>query len=109
MKLLEEGGYLEQPHVSAGRIPSTKGYRYYVDNLIYPNSINTAPLATIEDWLTDGSKVETPLMSESDCDKYFDTLKSKSIKMQTVYDKLLNDGLDSFKVSFRDLLSKLIK
>ena len=40
--------------------------------------------------------------------KYFDTLKSKSIKMQTVYDKLLNDGLDSFKVSFRDLLSKLI-
>ena len=53
-------------------------------------------------------KVETPLMSESDCDKYFDTLKSKSIKMQTVYDKLLNDGLDSFKVSFRDLLSKLI-
>ena len=56
----------------------------------------------------DGSKVETPLMSESDCDKYFDTLKSKSIKMQTVYDKLLNDGLDSFKVSFRDLLSKLI-
>ena len=47
-------------------------------------------------------------MSESDCDKYFDTLKSKSIKMQTVYDKLLNDGLDSFKVSFRDLLSKLI-
>ena len=25
MKLLEEGGYLEQPHISAGRIPSTKG------------------------------------------------------------------------------------
>ena len=34
MKLLEEEGYLEQPHVSAGRIPSTKGYRYYVDNLM---------------------------------------------------------------------------
>lgn len=28
---LEEQGYLEQPHASAGRIPSDKGYRYYVD------------------------------------------------------------------------------
>ncbi|MGI6615260.1 MAG: heat-inducible transcriptional repressor HrcA [Dethiobacteria bacterium] len=31
---LEEMGYLEQPHTSAGRIPSQKGYRYYVDNLM---------------------------------------------------------------------------
>jgi transaldolase len=81
---------------------------YYVDNLIYPNSVNTAPLATIEDWLTDGSKVETPIMSEIDCDKYFETLRLKGIKIQGIYDKLLTDGLDSFKVSFRDLLSKLI-
>ena len=27
-------GYLEQPHTSAGRVPSTKGYRYYVENLM---------------------------------------------------------------------------
>jgi len=30
---LEEAGYLAQPHTSAGRIPSEKGYRFYVDNL----------------------------------------------------------------------------
>lgn len=30
---LEEAGYLMQPHTSAGRIPSEKGYRFYVDNL----------------------------------------------------------------------------
>lgn len=30
---LEEMGYLEQPHTSAGRIPSEKGYRLYVDDL----------------------------------------------------------------------------
>jgi len=29
---LEEGGYLEQPHTSAGRIPTDKGYRHYVDH-----------------------------------------------------------------------------
>lgn len=33
---LEEAGYLEQPHTSAGRIPSDKGYRYYVDALLNP-------------------------------------------------------------------------
>lgn len=31
---LEEMGYLEQPHTSAGRIPSEKGFRYYVDFLM---------------------------------------------------------------------------
>jgi heat-inducible transcriptional repressor len=31
---LEESGYLEQPHTSAGRIPSELGYRYYVDALM---------------------------------------------------------------------------
>lgn len=30
---LEELGYLDQPHTSAGRVPSQKGYRYYVDHL----------------------------------------------------------------------------
>jgi heat-inducible transcriptional repressor len=31
---LEEAGYVEQPHTSAGRIPTDKGYRFYVDNLL---------------------------------------------------------------------------
>ncbi len=31
---LEEMGYLLQPHTSAGRIPTQKGYRYYVDELM---------------------------------------------------------------------------
>ncbi|MFD2116143.1 heat-inducible transcriptional repressor HrcA [Paenibacillus yanchengensis] len=36
---LEELGFLEQPHTSAGRIPSTRGYRYYVDHLIKFNDV----------------------------------------------------------------------
>lgn len=31
---LEELGYIVQPHTSAGRIPTDKGYRFYVDNLM---------------------------------------------------------------------------
>jgi len=36
---LEELGLLEQPHTSAGRIPSIKGYRYYVDHLVTPGGV----------------------------------------------------------------------
>lgn len=31
---LDEDGYLYQPHTSAGRVPTEKGYRYFVDNLM---------------------------------------------------------------------------
>ena len=34
MSDLEEMGYILQPHTSAGRIPSDKGYRFYVDQLM---------------------------------------------------------------------------
>ena len=36
MAELEAGGYLVQPHTSAGRIPSDAGYRTYVDRLMQP-------------------------------------------------------------------------
>ncbi|GAE33353.1 heat-inducible transcriptional repressor HrcA [Halalkalibacter akibai] len=36
---LEELGFLEKPHSSAGRIPSQRGYRYYVDNLLMPHHL----------------------------------------------------------------------
>src|SRR3990167_6761783 len=31
---LEEEGYLTHPHTSAGRVPTSQGYRYYVDHLM---------------------------------------------------------------------------
>ena len=34
MSDLEEMGYIIQPHTSAGRIPSDKGYRFYVDQIM---------------------------------------------------------------------------
>ena len=34
MMLLEEKGLLEKTHTSSGRVPSTLGYRYYVENLM---------------------------------------------------------------------------
>ena len=37
---LEELGFIEKTHTSSGRIPSEKGYRYYVDHLISPQKLD---------------------------------------------------------------------
>ncbi len=42
MAVLEREGYLVQPHTSAGRIPTDKGYRYFVDQLAGPGSLEPA-------------------------------------------------------------------
>ena len=39
MQDLEEEGYLEKTHTSSGRVPSEKGYRYYVDHLMKPKEM----------------------------------------------------------------------
>lgn len=47
MSDLEEMGYLEQPHTSAGRVPSQKGYRFYVDHLLEPSDLKPAEILKI--------------------------------------------------------------
>ena len=39
MSILEKMGLLEKTHLSSGRIPSEKGYRYYVENLMVPKEL----------------------------------------------------------------------
>lgn len=48
MSDLEELGYLDQPHVSAGRIPSAKAYRLYVDTLLRTGRIADDSAETVE-------------------------------------------------------------
>jgi heat-inducible transcriptional repressor len=42
MAALEQDGYLVQPHTSAGRVPTDKGYRFFVDHLAGPGRLDTA-------------------------------------------------------------------
>ncbi|WP_018923705.1 heat-inducible transcriptional repressor HrcA [Salsuginibacillus kocurii] len=44
---LEELGFLEKPHSSSGRIPSQKGYRYYVDHLLSPHHLSRSDLVDL--------------------------------------------------------------
>lgn len=50
MSGLELLGYLEQPHTSAGRIPSAQAYRFYVDALIEPGTLTDNDMALIDGW-----------------------------------------------------------
>ncbi len=48
MAELENEGYLEKPHTSAGRIPSVKGYRFYVDELLNDENISLEEIQYIK-------------------------------------------------------------
>lgn len=47
---LELLGYIEQLHTSSGRIPSAKGYRFYVDDLLSPQDITEQDIQLIQSW-----------------------------------------------------------
>jgi len=42
MAVLEQEGFLAQPHTSAGRIPTDKGYRFFVDHMTTPGQLEPA-------------------------------------------------------------------
>ena len=48
MAILFEMGLLEQPHTSAGRVPSHVGYRYYIDHLMQPSPISPNEIAAMQ-------------------------------------------------------------
>jgi len=48
MSDLEELGYLDQPHVSAGRVPSAKAYRLYVDQLLQSGVLRSDDAASVK-------------------------------------------------------------
>ncbi len=64
MRDLEELGYLRQPHVSAGRVPTERGLRYYVDSIINVRGISPEERQMIERHLKEGSHEIPKLLQE---------------------------------------------
>ena len=60
MAELEKQGYLEQPHTSAGRVPTYKGYRLYVDKLAQSDTLSDAQKQELDEMLP------SSLVSEDD-------------------------------------------
>ena len=63
MSELEKTGFLDKTHTSSGRIPSEKGYRYYVDELLNDNDISLEEVKYIS------SKLETKVNEIEDLTK----------------------------------------
>ncbi len=58
MSDLEAMGYLEQPHASAGRVPSSKGYRLYVDHLMGDQDLTPDERMKIKQYIVDSAMLE---------------------------------------------------
>lgn len=60
---LEEMGYIRQPHTSAGRIPTDKGYRFYVNTLMRSHTLNPDEKIQIESAMQDSAGSVQGLMN----------------------------------------------
>lgn len=117
MKLLEESGYLEQPHVSAGRIPSTKGYRYYVDNLMKEKNLSMLDIDYIDNNISGYGDTEDLLNQAADVISKLLvrptilTVKSvellENLKIVKISDKLLLIIIMSKNGTVKDCIAKL--
>ena len=65
MAALEQDGYLEHPHTSAGRVPTYKGLRYYVDNLMSPEPITLEEITEIDRRLASDMSAEAIIENAS--------------------------------------------
>jgi heat-inducible transcriptional repressor len=59
---LEDAGLVEQPHTSAGRVPTDKGYRFYVDHMLGETNLSATDRAAINNYLgvTEGETASPP-------------------------------------------------
>lgn len=68
---LEEMGYLDKPHTSAGRMPSGKGYRFYVDSLFPYKTAENTGLSLRRDFLSQLSETDDVIEKASDFISHF--------------------------------------
>lgn len=61
MAALEEAGYIAQPHTSAGRVPTDKGYRLFVDRLAEVRPLSVAQKRAIETFLSEAVDLDDVL------------------------------------------------
>lgn len=65
MMYLEEVGLLEKTHISSGRVPSEKGYRYYVDELMTPKDMTGEDMLKLQTIFKNNSLVLSDAIKKS--------------------------------------------
>lgn len=65
MGILEDAGLIEKTHTSSGRVPSEKGYRYYVDNIMRPKELSGEDVLKLQTIFKNKSLVLTDAINKS--------------------------------------------
>ncbi len=65
MSALEREGYIAQPHTSAGRIPTDKGYRFYVDRITGESALPAPQRREVADFFTSAARVMDDLLHDT--------------------------------------------
>ena len=65
MSFLEDLGFLEKTHISSGRVPSSKGYRYYVDNIMKPKELTGDDMLKLQQVFHNSNLTLTDTISKS--------------------------------------------
>ena len=76
---------------------------YYMRELLAPHSVNTAPLGTIEAYITTSASAPKLPIEEDVINGYF----TKLADMDEVYSQLLKEGLEAFEKAFQEMLDSL--
>ncbi len=82
---------------------------HYITELLYENCINTAPIETIEAFLKNSTAGVKQAPSKEEIKTFFLALQKQGIEMNQVYTELMDEGLDAFKVAFKEILKELEK
>lgn len=109
-KLKAKGARVQRPLWAS---TSTKNPAYsdvlYVEALIGPDTVDTAPKATIESYGDHGKPEVRLTQGVAEAHKLFDDLKAAGIDFQKVTEKLTADGVKSFAESFEQLMAAIDK
>src|ERR1700730_4097958 len=62
---LEDHGYLQQPHTSAGRVPTDRGYRFFIDHLMRSRSLSPREREAIDDQVRNANEIDEVLQLAS--------------------------------------------
>jgi heat-inducible transcriptional repressor len=62
---LEDHGYLQQPHTSAGRVPTDRGYRFFIDHLMRSRSLSSRDREAIDDQVRNANEIDEVLQLAS--------------------------------------------
>jgi transaldolase len=80
---------------------------HYITELLLPNAVNTAPLATIEAFVANGKFDFADKPTQKERTAYFQQLKEAGIDMEPVYATLMSEGLLAFEKAFEDIMKIL--